>query len=86
MIRTLHDLATLFDGARVESAKIFENSRHPSFCIKGRDGVVLHDSKNARFTWRRFDARRKYHNVEVNDRQQLVTMAKAIGLTFASSY
>ena len=42
----------------------------------------MYDSRNQRFTFRRFGSIRKYINFDPNDTRQLTTCAHACGLTF----
>jgi hypothetical protein len=81
MIQNLHDLAECFTTA-VTFEKVFPDSRQPSQCIRGSRGAVLYDTRNGRFTWRRFDSSRKYLNFDPNESRQLNAAAHACGLTF----
>ena len=81
MISSLAQLSECFLEP-VTFDKVFEDSRSPSNCIKGSTGAVMYDSRNQRFTFRRFGSIRKYINFDPNDTRQLTTCAHACGLVF----
>lgn len=80
-ITSLHELAECLQEP-VTFAKVFPDSRYPSMCIVGSLGAIMLDTKNQRFTWRRFGSIKKYLNFAPNVEIQLRGAVHACGLTF----